>query len=151
MADYVVRDDSGRVIGRISEAGPGCIGCLGVSAIAIVIWLAISAYQYVQARRALNDIEAQRVRLSDEALDAVVGEYDYGRYKIRIERRGDRLFNKSAEEFCELVPVATDDFIYARCVNGFQGRALFESEGRGKMTLIIVHRDGRREKAARVN
>jgi hypothetical protein len=151
VADYVVRDGSGRVIGRISEAGPGCLGCLSVSAIALVIWLAINAYQYVQARRALNSIEAQRVRLSDEALDALVGEYDYGRYRIQVERRGDRLYNKSDEEFCELVPISTQEFIYKACVNGFQGRGRFVKDERGKLALIIIHRDGRSEKAARVN
>jgi hypothetical protein len=151
VADYVVRDGSGRVIGRISEAGPGCWGCLGMSVIAIAIWLAVSAYQYVQARRTLNGIEAQRVRLSNEALDTVVGEYDYTRYKIRIEHRGDKLYNISPEEFCELVPISSQEFIYKACPNGFRGRARFERDARGKLVLVITHQDGRTERADRVN
>lgn len=151
MADFVIRDNSGTVIGRISEAGPGCLGCLGVSALAIIIWLGISAYHFIQARRDLSRIEAQRIALLPGTLDAYTGEYKYPRYKIRIERRGDRLFNISPEEFCELVPISSQEFIYKACANGFMGRARFERDGQGGLSLIIIYRDGRTQRAPRVN
>ena len=152
MADFTVRDPSGNLIGRISESpAPGCIGCLGLSLVTCIIYGAVNIYQYVQARRALNSIEAQRVVVPNNVLDSFTGEYDYGRYRIKIERRGDRLYNKSDEEFCELVPVSTQEFIYKSCVNGFQGRGRFVKDERGKLALIIIHRDGRSEKATRVN
>lgn len=151
MADYVVRDNTGNIVGRISESGPSCMGCLVMSVLAAIIWGGISLYQFVQSRIADNRIEAQRVALSPAALDAYTGEYDYGRYKIRIERRGNKLYNKSVEEFCELVPISTQEFIYRACVNGFEGKGHFERDGRGKMALIIIHRDGRAEKAIRAD
>lgn len=152
MSDFVIRDNSGSVVGHISESpARGCVGCIGLSLIAAIIWGGISIYQVVQSRIANNKIEAQRVVLGSDTLDAYTGEYKYKRYKIRIERRGDRLFNKSDEEFCELVPVSSQEFIYARCVNAFQGRARFERDGRGRLFLIIVHRDGRTERAPRAN
>lgn len=152
MADYRVRDSEGNTVGYISEAtGAGCAGCLGLAVIIIVLYGVINLYHIVQARIANNKIEAQRAVLNYSTLDMYAGEYYYTRYKIKIERRGDRLFNKSDEEFCELVPISIDTFIYARCVNGFQGKAHFEQDGRGKMVLFITHRDGRIERAAKVN
>lgn len=150
MANFIIRDNSGTVIGRISESGPSCLGCLGVSVIAALIWGTVNLYHVVQSRIANNKIEAQRVTLSPDALDAYTGEYNYKRYKIRIERRGDRLFNKSAEEFCELVPTSAQEFIYKACANGFRGRARFESDPRGKLALVITHQDGRTERADKV-
>ena len=152
MADFVIRDSSGNLIGRISESpAPGCVGCIGLSLIAAIIWGGISLYHVVQRRLADNRIEAQRITLPPAALDAYTGEYKYPRYKIRIEHRGDRLFNISPEEFCELVPISTKEFIYARCANGFRGRVHFERDERGKVVLVIVHVDGRTERAAKLN
>jgi hypothetical protein len=123
----------------------------GLSLVISVIYGAASFYQFVQKRAADSRIEAQRVVLPAGTLDGYAGEYDYGRYKIRIERRAHRLFNKSAEEFCELVPISIDTFIYARCANGFQGKGRFERNGRGGLTLVIIHRDGRTERAAKID
>lgn len=152
MAEYTVRDRAGNVTGYISDStGNGCAGCLGLSLVICLIYAAVSLYQFVQKRAANSRIEAQRVVLSADTLDGYAGEYDYGRYKIRIERRANRLFNKSAEEFCELVPISIDTFIYARCVNGFQGKGRFERNGRGGLTLVIIHQDGRAERAAKID
>jgi hypothetical protein len=152
VAEYTIRDRAGNVTGYISDStGVGCAGCLGLSVIICVIYGAVSLYQVVQKRAADNRIEAQRITLASNTLDMYAGEYNYTRYKIKIERRGDRLFNKSDEEFCELVPVSTQEFIYARCANGFQGRARFEQDGHGKMALIVIHQDGRTERAPKVN
>ena len=151
MADYVVRDNSGRIVGRISEAGPGCVGCLGISAIAIIIWIGINAYQFIQARRELNRIEAQRVKLTADTLDSYAGQYDYnGRYVISIERRGDQLFSRSPEERCELLPVSETDFLFFKCLNGFGGKAKFVRDGRGQVSLQIFYRDGREDSALRI-
>lgn len=149
MADYIVRDNSGSIVGRISESGPSCMGCMVLSLIIGVVSAAVGIYQVVQKRLANNRIEAQRIVLANDILDSYTGEYKYARYKIKIERRGDKLFNKSPEEFCELVPISTQEFVYARCVNGFQGRARFARDSRGNVTLIVVHRDGREEHAQR--
>jgi len=152
VAQYTIKDRAGNVTGYLSESsGYGCVGCLGLSLIICLIYGAVGIYQFVQKRTANNKIEAQRIMLSTDTLDGYVGEYDYGRYKIRIERRANRLFNKSAEEFCELVPISTHEFLYARCVNTFQGRARFERDGRGRLSLVITHRDGRTERAAKVD
>jgi hypothetical protein len=152
VTQYTIKDRAGNVTGYLSESsGYGCAGCLGLSLVICLIYGAVSLYQFVQKHAADNRIEAQRIVLSADTLDGYAGEYDYGRYKIRIERRADRLFNKSAEEFCELVPISINTFIYAHCVNGFQGNGIFERNGRGGLTLIIIHRDGRTERAAKVN
>lgn len=150
MADYVIRDNGGRIIGRISESGPGCMGCLGISVIAALIWGGINLYQFFQARVANSHIEARRVVLPTDTLDSYAGEYNYGRYRIRVERRGDKLYNKSVEEFCELMPTSTHEFIYKECANGFRGMARFERDAQGKLFLIIVHRDGRTERAIKM-
>lgn len=152
MSDFTIRDRDGNLLGRISESpAPGCVGCLGLSLIAALVWGGISLYHFLQARAASSQIEARRVVLPTDTLDAYTGEYNYGRYRIRIERRGDRLFNISPEEFCELVPTSTHEFIYKACVNRFQGRASFRRDERGKMVLFITHRDGRVERVAKVD
>ncbi|MBA3240394.1 MAG: hypothetical protein H0T60_04125 [Acidobacteria bacterium] len=152
MADYRVRDSEGNTVGYISEAtGAGCAGCLGLAIIAVVIYGGINFYRFMQARIANNKIEAQRVVLNSDTLDTYAGEYNYARYKIKVERRGSKLFSISPEEFCELMPVSTQEFIYFRCVLGFQGRARFEQDGRGKMALIVIHQDGRTERVSKVN
>ena len=150
MADYRVRDREGNTVGYISEAtGAGCAGCLGLAIIAVVIYGGINFYRFMQARIANNKIEAQRVVLNSDTLDAYTGEYKYVRYKIKVERRGSKLFSISPEEFCELMPVSTDEFIYFRCVLGFQGRARFVRDAQGRLTLIVIHTDGREECALR--
>lgn len=152
MSDFTIRDRNGNLIGRISESpAPGCVGCLGLSLIAALVWGGISLYHVVQRRLADGRIEAQRITIPPNTLDAYTGEYKYPRYRIRIEHRGNRLFNISPEEFCELVPISTQEFIYARCANGFQGRARFERDARGNVVLVVVHRDGRAERAAKLN
>lgn len=83
--------------------------------------------------------------LSQEVLDSYVGQYDYRRYLINVERQDDRLFTKSVEERCELMPVSQSAFIFRNCVNGFSGQAVFSRDSRRQMTMIITYRDGRTE------
>jgi hypothetical protein len=151
MAEYTVHDSGGNVVGYFSNSpGAGCVGCLGLSIIAAIIWGGMSLYQVVQSRLADSKIEAQRVVLNSDTLNLYSGEYNYGRYKIKVERRGDKLFNISNEEFCELMPISTQEFIYKNCVNGFQGRAQFVRDGQGQLTLVVIHKDGRQERALRI-
>lgn len=152
MSDYTIRDRGGNVVGYFSDStGAGCAGCIGLSIIICVVYGMFCFYQIVLARIANNKIEAQRVVLKSDMLDVYTGEYKYTRYKIKIERRGDKLYNKSAEEFCELVPVSPQEFIYKACANGFQGKGRFERDERGRLFLVIIHRDGRTERAAKAD
>lgn len=139
--------------GNIYElVGPGgCIGCLALFVIGFVLYFFFNLGTFAYKRYTDKQIAAQRVEVAPATLDAYVGQYNYGRYRIKIEHRGSRLFNISEEEFCELMPVATDEFIYRNCANGFQGRARFEQDGRGNMVLFITHSDGRTERAAKVD
>lgn len=153
MAEYTVHDRSGNTVGHISDShssGEGCVGCIGLSVIIAVLYGVFSFYQFVQSRIADNKIESQRVVLNSDTLNSYTGQYDYGRYKIKIEHRGNKLFNISDEEFCELMPISTQEFIYRNCVLGFQGHAKFIKDVRGKMDLVIVHPDGHTEQAPRV-
>lgn len=151
MAEYTVHDRRGNTVGYISDStGAGCVGCIGLSIIVAIIWGGISLYQVVQSRIANNKIESQRVVLAPNILDSYTGEYNYGRYNIKVERRGGKLFNHSPEEFCELMPASNDEFVYFHCALGFQGYAKFIKDPRGNLTLVVIHPDGREERALKV-
>jgi hypothetical protein len=131
--------------------GAGCIGCLAL-AVGVFILIFICSFGSVIYKRYTDwRIESHRVQLSPDALDLYVGQYDYNRrYLITVERRGDRLFNKSEEDFCELMPISETNFVYRNCVNGFIGQARFTKDAHGQMVMLITHKDGREDRAARL-
>jgi hypothetical protein len=144
-------DREGNLYERVGSVG--CIGGLALLLIGFVLYfffnLGTFAYKRYTDRQIDSRLESQRVMLAPATLDQYTGEYNYGRYKIKIEHRGNKLFNISDEEFCELMPVSSDEFIYKNCVLGFQGRARFIKDAHGNLTLIVIHQDGREERAPR--
>lgn len=130
--------------------GNGCFGCLGLIVGLIVICFLLPYSGRIYTRYTDWRIDSRRVRVLPETLDLYVGQYDYNkRYRITIERRGDKLFNKSPEESCELMLVSQTDFLYRKCANGFRGRARFIKDIQGKMIMHIFHQNGDEEQAPR--
>lgn len=128
----------------------GCIGCLAFLIIGFVLYLCFNLGSFAYKRYTDRQIESQRVAVPPAILDSYAGQYDYGRYQIRVEHRGDKLFNISEEEFCELMPISTNEFIYKNCVLGFKGRAQFLRDAQGRLTLVVIHTDGRQDRAPRI-
>lgn len=84
-------------------------------------------------------------------LDSYAGEYDYQRrYEISVRRRDDVLLSASPEATCILVPVSNTEFAYRTCSNGFKGQARFVKDERGKIAMVIVHRDGKEETVPKI-
>lgn len=129
--------------------GAGCAGCLLLAGAAVVLLLAASYGSVLYRRYTVQQEEARRVPLSQDVLDSYMGQYDYGRYLITVERQGDKLFTKSVEERCELMPVSQSAFIFRNCVNGFGGQAVFSRDSRGQVTMMITYRDGRTERVVK--
>ena len=149
MSDDLYVDGSGRLFRQVGGGG-GCVGCLAFLVIGFGLYFCFNLGTFAYKRYMDRQIESQRVQVAPATLDSYTGRYNYGRYKIKIERRGNKLITISEEEFCELMPIATE-FIYKNCANGFQGRARFERDGRGNLVLVVVHRNGRIERAAKVD
>lgn len=130
--------------------GAGCAGCLLLAGGVVVLLLLFSFGSNLYRRYSDRQIESRRVPLSTEALSSYAGQYDYhGRYLITVEQRGDKLFSRSQEERCELMPISQSDFLFRDCINGFGGKAKFVRDARGRMSLLIFYRDGREERAPR--
>jgi hypothetical protein len=145
-------DREGNLYERVGAGG--CIGGLALLIIGFVLYfffnLGTFAYKRYTDRQIDSRLESQRVEVAPATLDSYAGQYDYGRYRIKIEHRGNKLFNISDEEFCELMPISTDEFIYKNCVLGFHGRAKFVRDMQGRLTLVVIHQDGREERAPRL-
>ena len=129
--------------------GAGCAGCLLLSGGVVVLLLLFSFGNVLYRRYSERQIESRRVPLPTETLSSYAGQYDYARYLISVERHGNKLFTKSVEERCELMPISESEFLFKNCVNGFGGQAKFSRDGRGQMTMLLTYRDGRTERVLR--
>jgi hypothetical protein len=130
--------------------GAGCTGCLLLAGAVAVLFVMASFGSILYRRYSDRQIESRRVPLPPEVLSSYAGQYDYnGRYLITVEQHGDKLFTRSEEERCELMPTSQTDFVFTNCLNGFGGKAKFIRDGRGQMSLQIFYRDGREERAPR--
>ncbi len=129
--------------------GAGCAGCLLLAGAVVALLFVASFGSILYRRYSDRQIESRRVPLTTETLSSYAGQYDYARYLISVERHGNKLFTKSVEERCELMPISESEFLFKNCVNGFGGQAKFSRDGRGQMFMLIVHRDGREVRAPR--
>jgi hypothetical protein len=130
--------------------GAGCAGCLLLAGAVVALFFVASFGSVLYRRYTDRQIESRRVPIPSEQLNAYAGQYDYnGRYLITVERHGDKLFSRSQEERCELMPISQSDFLFRDCINGFGGKAKFLRDARGQMSLQIFYRDGREESAPR--
>jgi len=129
--------------------GAGCIGCLLLAGVVVALFFVGSFGSVLYRRYTDRQIESRRVPMPSETLSAYTGQYDYGRYLINVERHGDKLFTRSDEDRCELMPVSQTVFLFRNCINGFTGQAKFVRDARGQMFIVIIHKDGREERAQR--